>query len=172
MRMAYHKDLLDQARLLAHKEPRKPKRASLRRAVSTTYYALFHLLVDESSRMLIKGAGPESERLRGQGRRAFAHHEMKTVSKQFSSGNFRAGLMGMLSNPVSRDLKTVAKAFVDLQDARHDADYDLQQQVTRRDVENLLLRTEEAFAAWARVRKTPEAQVYLTALLLGGRWKR
>ena len=40
--MSLHGDLLVQARFLASKEPRRPLRASLRRGVSATYYALFH----------------------------------------------------------------------------------------------------------------------------------
>jgi len=54
--MSLPHDLLAQARLLATKEPRRPKDASLRRAVSTAYYALFHLLTDEASRFLISGS--------------------------------------------------------------------------------------------------------------------
>jgi uncharacterized protein (UPF0332 family) len=46
--MAYHDDLLRQALQLIHQEPRNPKQASLRRAVSTAYYALFHLLISEA----------------------------------------------------------------------------------------------------------------------------
>jgi hypothetical protein len=46
--MADHDDLLRQAFHLVHKEPRKPKQASLRRGVSTAYYALFHLLISEA----------------------------------------------------------------------------------------------------------------------------
>ena len=46
--MSLQQDLLRQARDLATKEPRRPSQASLRRAVSAAYYALFHLLVDEA----------------------------------------------------------------------------------------------------------------------------
>ena len=46
--MSLQQDLLRQARHLATKEPRRPSQASLRRAVSAAYYALFHLLVDEA----------------------------------------------------------------------------------------------------------------------------
>ena len=38
--MSLHQDLLAQARHLLRKEPRRPKQASLRRAVSAAYYAL------------------------------------------------------------------------------------------------------------------------------------
>jgi len=46
--MSFADDLLEQSYDLAHKEPANPKQASLRRAVSTAYYALFHLLIDEA----------------------------------------------------------------------------------------------------------------------------
>jgi hypothetical protein len=47
--MAFAKDLLQQAFLLLNKESKNPKQASLRLAVSTAYYALFHLLIHEAS---------------------------------------------------------------------------------------------------------------------------
>ena len=48
--MAFPGDLLEQAKHLSKRERRKPKQASLRRAVSTAYYALFHLLIEEATR--------------------------------------------------------------------------------------------------------------------------
>ena len=47
--MALAEDLLKQAFLLVHREPKNPRQASLRRSVSTAYYALFHLLIQETS---------------------------------------------------------------------------------------------------------------------------
>ena len=69
--MTLPRDLLAQARLLAEKEPRRPKQASLRRAVSAAYYALFHLLVDEASRRLVGGSNRTA--LRSSLARAFDH---------------------------------------------------------------------------------------------------
>jgi hypothetical protein len=48
--------LLAQAGLLATKERLRPKQASLRRVISTAYYALFHFLVDKSCRFLVSGS--------------------------------------------------------------------------------------------------------------------
>src|SRR5882724_812436 len=42
--MPFPDHLLEQAHHIANREPKRPKQASLRRAVSTAYYALFHLL--------------------------------------------------------------------------------------------------------------------------------
>jgi hypothetical protein len=46
--MGFADDLLEQAYHLLNKDGDDPKEASLRRAVSTAYYALFHLLIDEA----------------------------------------------------------------------------------------------------------------------------
>jgi len=46
--MAFADDLLEQAYHLANLETGDPKQSSLRRSVSTAYYALFHLLIDEA----------------------------------------------------------------------------------------------------------------------------
>ena len=51
--MNLHNELLRQARHLATKEPRRPLQASLRRAVSAAYYALYHLLVDDAVRRMV-----------------------------------------------------------------------------------------------------------------------
>ena len=48
--MAFPEDLLEQARHLAQRESKRPRQASLRRAVSTAYYALFHLLITETTK--------------------------------------------------------------------------------------------------------------------------
>jgi hypothetical protein len=50
--MSLPADLLAQARRLVSLDPRRPRQASLRRAISTAYYALFHLLISEASAML------------------------------------------------------------------------------------------------------------------------
>lgn len=48
--MSLAKDLLEQAKHLASRERKRPKQASLRRAVSTAYYAVFYLLIGEAVR--------------------------------------------------------------------------------------------------------------------------
>ena len=51
--------------------------------MSASYYALFHLLVDEASRRLVGGANRAS--LRTSLGRAFNHGAMRTVAKQFAA---------------------------------------------------------------------------------------
>jgi hypothetical protein len=120
--VALQHDLLRQARSLAYHEPKKPKQASLRRAVSTAYYCLFHLLTAEAAVRLISGANRNA--LRGVVRRAFEHNLMKEACIEIrkpNGGRLATGLDGIA---VPARLRNVAQAFVQLQSARHEADYD------------------------------------------------
>ena len=120
--MSLHGDLLEQAGRLARQEPRKPKQASLRRAVSAAYYALFHLLINEATRLFLSGVQREALRLRLA--RAFRHSAMKHVSQVFAKDQIPRKLhLGGYAFPLQPELRFVAGAFCDLQDARHDADY-------------------------------------------------
>ncbi len=47
--MALAQDLLEQAQHLAVYEGSNPSQAALRRSISTAYYALFHLLVEDAA---------------------------------------------------------------------------------------------------------------------------
>jgi hypothetical protein len=62
-------------------------------------------------------------------------------------------------------LKAVADAFVDLQEARHKADYDNAAAWTRVDVVDLIDLAESAFGHWRVVRGTREAQDLLLSML-------
>jgi len=165
--MALARDLLDQADHLAALDTRRPKQANLRRAVSSAYYALFHLLTDEGSRLL--PATPLG--LQARVTRAFAHEEMKQVCVSIS-GIPSAALHSLQPHGFSPQLKTVCKAFYELQEARHKADYDISLPYARIDVLALLRQTRNAFDAWALVRGTDEARVFLIALLLSKKWSR
>ena len=121
--MSLHDDLLGQARQLAVKEPKRPLQASLRRAVSTSYYGLFHLLVHDATGRMFPGR--ERAALRNCMARAFVHGDMKRVAQQFSNDNVSPKLApGLNGQPLQPELIGVATAFVDLQQARHEADYD------------------------------------------------
>ena len=89
--MSLHADLLGQAAHLARKEPRRPSQASLRRAVSASYYALGHLLIDDGTKLMLSGCAREP--LRHCPARAFHHGTMKRVSRQFSAGGVSEKLL-------------------------------------------------------------------------------
>jgi hypothetical protein len=166
--MAFHDDLLEQANHLAMRERSRPRQASLRRAVSSAYYALFHLLATEGARQL---APPQPAALRVRIRRAFAHARMKDACRQFRTPNPPDSIKSVLALPLERDLILVASAFIALQEARHEADYDLGMTFNRIDVLQNVQRARTAFASWQAVRARPNAAVFLAALILQNQWK-
>jgi hypothetical protein len=164
--------LLDQAQHLALKEPKRPRQASLRRAVSSAYYALFHLLIEEGARALSPSRPPQ---LRNQVQRAYAHGDMKTVCQQFGKGqigNLAQATQKLIQSPLQNELATVARTFVALQEERHDADYDISKPFNRIDVVSKIDLVRLAFDDWGRVRTSPNARVFLAALLLQRHWNK
>jgi hypothetical protein len=81
--VAFPDDLLEQAHHLAKRDERKrPRQASLRRAISTTYYALFHLLIMEAvSNWRIAAQRPLLARI-------FEHNKKKAASGRASNAPF------------------------------------------------------------------------------------
>jgi len=69
-------------------------------------------------------------------------------------------------------LLAVIQAFVDLQEARTEADYDVGKQWNRFDVLNSVQTARQAFADWTTVRSTQNATVFVAALLLQRHWGR
>jgi hypothetical protein len=85
----------------------------------------------------------------------------KELAKQ-GAGKLRSAL-GTASVPP--EIVRVAQAFVALQQARHDADYDLGSSFTRQEALDLIDLCEQAHAEWRVMRKTAAADVLCAALL-------
>ena len=170
-------ELLAQAQLLVGKEPKQPKQASVRRTISAAYYSLFHLLVEDATRAMF--AGNDANSLRATVHRAFQHAAMKRAAQGFGTGDIAKPWKSAIA-ATSPELQLVAATFVDLQEARHQADYDLSRPVNRADASDLVERVEAATAAWKAIRKEEsgsklyslEARVFLAALLLHGQVSR
>ncbi|MDB5311248.1 MAG: hypothetical protein JWO38_5450 [Gemmataceae bacterium] len=165
--MSLDGDLLDQAERLAGMDPTRPKQASLRRAISTAYYALFHLLIREACTQLV--TGPE---LRALTARAFDHKAMKHACQEFTKQQLSPRLRAVAGATTPPDLQHVAETFIKLQQARHEADYNLDRSFSRAETRRFLRQARDGFEAWARVRGQPVAQLFLAGLLLGERWNR
>ena len=162
--MSYHTDLLEQAEHLARRERRRPRQASLRRSVSASYYALYHMLIDEAVARMFRGG--DRSALRDCMARAFSHQNMLKVARQFASKAVASKLNPALNGQLPRpELVIVAKAFLDLQQARHEADYDRAARFARPQALELLQQTRKAFLGWQRVRGSPQADAFLAALL-------
>ena len=159
--MAYADDLLELARDLANLEPVNPRQACLRRAVSTAYYALFHLLISDAT---LNWARPE---LRSDLGRLFAHGKMKTACESRRSDIDRllkGKELGIEERAVVEDLRIVAHTFIQTQDRRERADYDSGKDWTQTDVLIQVDQVAVAFESWSAIRETPVAQAFLVSL--------
>ncbi len=67
-------------------------------------------------------------------------------------------------------LMNVAKTFVDLQEARHEADYNLSKSFTRQEALAIVRRVEQAFVDWSGIRQDDFARTYLGCFLLWDKW--
>jgi hypothetical protein len=162
--MPYPEHLLEQARHLARREKTRPRQASLRRAVSTAYYALFHMLIGEAT-LNWKRADQRDVLAR-----FFEHGKMKTASERQRAECKR--LMNATPKPLPgrhldciRQLHQVSDTFYDAQQQRLAADYDNSAQWSRTDVLALIKDVDLAFQSWRAIREEPSAQAYLISLL-------
>jgi uncharacterized protein (UPF0332 family) len=137
---------------LARRDPKRPKQANLRRAVSTAYYALFHLLVSEAVGYW------RLERQRSLLARSFDHKKMKGVCNNFRS-----------QKPQNAELLAVAEAFLDLQQSRHLADYDNSKAWTKVETMSNIETAQTAFLMWDTVKNQDVAQDLLLSLFASDR---
>lgn len=150
-----------------------PTEVHLRRAVSAAYYALFHLL----SSAVADQVSPDSPvGLRGRTQRALDHGQMAGAARSFSKpGKYPANLPRDIgfSGLISPRLANVAESFVNLQEARYQADYDVLDaagEVNLRWAEECLAKADAAFQDWSIERNSEGARVFLAALMLGKHW--
>jgi hypothetical protein len=158
-------DLLEQAVRLATLDVKRPRQANLRRAISATYYAVFHLLVDEAVRVQI-GAQHHQSPLRQVLGRAFAHGVMKEACRSFGGGTLKKsvakGLPATFSIPV--EICDLAQTFIDLQDKRHLADYDLTERFKRADVLTLIREARKHGDSFRNLPSSDEKRFFLACL--------
>ena len=160
--MSFSLDLLEQADHLILREKKRPKQASLRRSVSNTYYALFHLLTFEAA-SLIAGRLEPASKVAVQ--RWFEHGSMYNACAVFAAESFSGTLVKLAGPAPLPDLQLIARAFRELQQARHSADYDMLSLWSRPKAQRNVQLARDAFTAWTRVRKDSQATVFALALL-------
>lgn len=161
--MAFADDLLEQAEHLVRRERRRPRQASLRRAVSTAYYALFHLLIAETTRNWRRSQ--DRDKLA----RMFEHATMRRsciTARDELRKQLQQGLLPLEGVRDAEDLAFLADTFVKMQQQRHSADYDGSVRWTRTDAEATVRSVAAAFARWRRIRQADLGQDFLVSLLL------
>jgi len=78
----------------------------------------------------------------------------------------------LFSKPLEPELETVARAFVELQEARHGADYDIAEPIARPEAAQKVFLVARAFEAWDTVKHSHNATIFLAALLFSAKWTR
>ena len=156
--------LLEQAQHLVKREPKRPKQASLRRAISTAYYALFHLLISEAV-LNWKRAEDRVELAR-----MFEHTHMRSICanrRDELNEGFKKKKAGRPNQEeaVKRSLHRVVSTFVQMHEQRELADYDYSSNWTRTDVLPKVEGVAAAFKAWKAIRNEDIAQAFLFTLL-------
>jgi uncharacterized protein (UPF0332 family) len=161
----HHDDLLRQAERLAQLDPKRPRQANVRRAVSSAYYALFHFLVDQACRAAI-GTQHEQAPYRHVLGRAFSHATIAAACKSFAGGTLKAGVAKGLPKSFAIDAPTklLAEVFTDLQEKRHAADYDLTTQFKRSDVLVLIEQVEDAMTDFKALPASNDKRFFLACL--------
>ena len=108
-------DFIATARDLAGATNRgRPRETNLRRAVSTTYYALFHCLATSCADMIV--GGTRSNRSQPAWRQAYRALQHGHARQRCERPNIIAKFPD--------EIQDFAKLFVDMQKKRHSADYD------------------------------------------------
>ena len=155
-------DLLDQAAHLAALERGKPKQASLRRAISSAYYSLFHLIVDDASRYLVSGS-----RLRPAVARSFEHQAVRAAAEALGAVSRKPTgehwFRPHVNDPLSPDLTFICDAFINLQERRHKADYDTGATFTRVQASGAVSMARNAQLLWPPQRNTHNARAFILA---------
>jgi hypothetical protein len=151
--------LLGVAKLLAS-PPAKgaPVQAKLRRAISTAYYALFHTLVAAASDLLVGGKSRGTQRYLAV-YRSFEHKRMADVCRQVSNGK----LLTDAGVAFHATIQECANAFVDLQENRHEADYDPAGRMTLADARAAVSRANDAIQM---LQASPDGERFLFLTLL------
>ena len=141
----------------------RPRETNLRRAVSTTYYALFHCLAESSADMLVGGqSASRSEPAWHQVYRALNHG---TVRKQCEHRDIRK---------FPQATQTFAVLLSDMQRKRHYADYDpgtyhaKRQQIRKSEVLQDILAAERAMDRFVKS-KPKDRRAFAVFVLLNVR---
>ena len=115
----------------------KRRQATINRAVSTAYYALFHALAAECVARTV--GVPRSPR----------YWQIVTpVHRSLDHGSARKLFERLVKAPAtSESLRQVGETFLDLQSARHSADYDPSSRYSRREAVDLIAQARRAMDA-------------------------
>lgn len=164
--MISHARLLEQAKKLIGTGQGKPNQTDLRRAVSSSYYAVFHRLLAAVSDHLV-GATAQTKK-RPEYRlvyRALDHRSMREACASLT----KRPLPPMVRQATGRanfgpEILKCAAAFVELQESRQAADYDPARRFTKFEATTLIATAEDAIKSYqAAPQDEQQSLIYLFA---------
>jgi hypothetical protein len=154
---------------LAGSGPGRPLVVNLRRGVSAAYYGLFHEVTRRAAEQVLPGAPVEQQAAI---RRSYGHGTMKTVGRWVAgqttvkNRQIDAVVVSAASKP---ELVRVAETVVDLQQRRHEADYDHQATFSKADVLVAVGQARDACARLEAVEALPAYDAFMALLTLSVR---
>ena len=148
----------------------RPQTIRLRHGVSCAYYALFHAVIHEAVRRVT----PEIDWHPRIGR-WFQHAEMRQVSEWLVKigdnvdppAGAKALFQDITADSAGRSTISIAQTFINLQDARHRADYDHTAAFSRSQVRVLVGSARRAVAVLPSLAGDRHFELYLRLLLDG-----
>jgi uncharacterized protein (UPF0332 family) len=155
---SYDSELIDTARMLLVRQTGQRGRLSaarLRRSISTSYYALFHFLLEQVALQLL-GSTNDVRRRRHVFSRVLTHIGIKSALEKVRKANVDVSIADFMRSGILADgpvatpdfARKMASAFADAQAARHGADYDRNSLVIAENAVQILDRVKEAIDAW------------------------
>ncbi len=171
----YDDELLMAARRLGKRwvgQKGKLPNAQIRRSISPSYYALFHFLIEEAG-IRLGGSHNNLRRRRRILARVFTHAGIKAALDKVKGGAADANIADFLSPPgppamsvaVPRFVRDTASVFTDAQTKRHQADYDLNVQLSELDARLMHNRVKRAIGRW-RGATSPQDKDFKHALCM------
>jgi hypothetical protein len=174
----FHVETLQASRRLIAREPGQRGRiaaARTRRSISTSYYAIFHFLLEESASRTV-GVGPALLRRRRIVARIVSHRGLKRTLGKVGGGAIADDLRDYFGVPVAPGfMRTLARAFLRAQDLRLEADYDLNASVSEATARVLIDDIEAAIQAWQANNSQTDRdfkQAFSLLMLLQGQLRR
>jgi len=156
--------LLEQAeRLVEPPAAGPPRQADVRRAISAAYYAVFHAFLTAAADEVV-GKTKRNTREYGLAYRSINHQWLRDLCKPVAAGNV-GGKVALNAPPggFGSNLQAAATAVLELQERRHEADYDPLLRVKTADA---VLAVRTARSAIRRLSKAPAGKRKRFLLLL------
>jgi len=148
-------DLLQDSHFLWDKGVAENRQSFMRRAISTAYYAAFHLFVDD---FIEHWEFPDQRARLG---RMFSHSGMRTGFTPKDKKN---------PTPLEKELIDVITSFEQLQKDRQRADYDSGWRLVETDVRNSVTLAEDVFSKWRKIKDEDLARHHLLSMF-GAKWE-